>query len=293
MESNISALSAGAAFLTALALAGPVRAQEAPAAGALSLNVRRIGLEISSTRVENAEDYQATSSPVADLTADGQSVVKGVWDTILEYKADDRRWDNGLYMEYAKTTLKPAAGPDTKSETADKILFTSDYAHKIWDVRGMKLGPMVVGEYQTEFVANAGARRTSILRAKSGVTLFDGAAVKNLYAAAVAEGDMSYNPAIYKAGAEIGARVEYQVRDGVKASLDAYGRRYFAFSSFNAADLKYDLSAKAYLDVALVDGLALGPYVSYRLAQQRAKGSPAGSNIMIGLSIAYQGLFGL
>lgn len=267
-------------------------ASPAPQADTFKLNVRRIGLDISSATVRNAEEYRNTNSPVADLTTDGQTVIKGILDAALEYNTAALRWDNGVYMEYAKTTLKPADGSaDTKSETADKILLTSDYAHKMWDAWNMKLGPMVVGEYQTEFVANDGADRMNILRLKSGLTLFDGDIVKNLYVAGIMESDMTYNPGIYKTGGEVGARVEYQVREGVKASFDAYCRRYFTFSSFQEADLKYDLSAKAYLDVELWSGLNVGPYVSYRLAQQRAKGSPSGSNVMIGLSVSYKGLF--
>lgn len=292
MRFNVDKAAAG---LMAVMLSAGVQAQETTLqADTFKLNVRRVGLDISSTSVRNAEAYRNTNSPVADLTTDGQTVIKGVWDTVLEYKTADRRWDNGLYMEYAKTTLKPSDGsPDTKSETADKILLTSDYAHKMGDAWGMKLGPMVVGEYQTEFVENDGANRTNILRVKSGLTLFDGVVIKNLYVAGVVESDMTYNPIIYKTGGEVGARMEYQVREGVKASFDGYYRRYFTFSSFNESDLKYDLSAKAYLDIVLWEGLNAGPYVSYRLAQQRAAGSPSGSNVMIGLSVAYKGLFDL
>ena len=75
----------------------------------LVLNVRRIGLEWSKTKVRNSADYQ--DSPVSALKADSQDFIKGVFDTALEYNKDRLQWDNGLFMEYGETKLKPYQGP--------------------------------------------------------------------------------------------------------------------------------------------------------------------------------------
>ena len=71
---------------------------------ALYLNIRRIGLEMSKTQVRHAAQYQ--DSPIQALKADSQDFVKGVLDAALEYKRNKFKWDNSLFMEYGKTTLK-------------------------------------------------------------------------------------------------------------------------------------------------------------------------------------------
>ena len=52
----------------------------------LDLNVRRIGLEWSKTQVRHADQYQ--NSPVSALKADSQDLIKGIFDTALEYNKD-------------------------------------------------------------------------------------------------------------------------------------------------------------------------------------------------------------
>ena len=52
----------------------------------LNANFRRIGLELSSTDVKNAIYYK--DSPVSQLNADSQTVIKGIFDFILEYETN-------------------------------------------------------------------------------------------------------------------------------------------------------------------------------------------------------------
>ena len=254
----------------------------------LKLNVRRIGLELSSTDVKNAEYYEA--SPVSQLNADSQTVVKGVLDTVLEYETPYFRWDNSVYAEYAKTKLKPANEPADTNESADKILFSTNYTQKIWDLEYGSIGPFVDGAYQTEFTKNEDAPRMSVFRAKAGLKLFDGQVFKDLYIAGVGEYDMTYNPDVSKAAAEVGFRIEKDIREGVKFSTDGYYRRYLSYSEYEAEDLRYDLNVTAHMDVKINGYLSIGPYVSYRRAH--ARGVPvAASNFMVGLSFSYIDLF--
>lgn len=70
------------------ALCGSFSAQaEEPAT--LKADFRRVGLELSSTNVTHSREYQ--NSPVTQLSTDGQTVVKGVFDFLLEYNRDKRR----------------------------------------------------------------------------------------------------------------------------------------------------------------------------------------------------------
>lgn len=61
---------------------------------------RRVALEFSSTEVKNAKAY--ANSPNSQLSADSQTVVKGVFDFMLEYQQPYYSWNNGVFMEYGK-----------------------------------------------------------------------------------------------------------------------------------------------------------------------------------------------
>ena len=89
----------------------------------LKANLRRLGFEYSKTDVSHAKDYE--NSPVSQFNADSQSLIKGVLDFALEYNQDSMRWNNGLFMEYGKTKLKPVDEPTESTENSDKILLSS------------------------------------------------------------------------------------------------------------------------------------------------------------------------
>lgn len=288
-------------YLGALLLATPVLAQEvsptaaaqnfeAPATGTLRANLRRLGLEMSSTDVKNAEAY--VNSPVSQFNADSQTVIKGVFDGVLEYDRSNLQWNNSLFMEYGKTKLKPAGEPSDTNETADQILLTSEYTHKLWQVRHMDVGPMASVGYQTEFTKNQDAPRTQIVRGKAGIKVFNGDIIKDLYLAGVYEYDMTYPEHVSKSAAEAGWRIEYDLREGVHFSTDGYYRKYISFSQYIAEDLEYDLKATARMDVNLTQSLTFGPYITYRRGKARGTHQTA-SNMMVGVSLSYKDLFNI
>ena len=278
-------------FLALLGFQAQARAQEQNGASStLKANFRRVGLELSSTNITHAAQYR--NSPVTQLSTDSQTVVKGVFDFMLEYDRDSMQWNNGLYAEYGETKVKPVNQPTETNETADKILFSSDYAHKMFNFDGLSFGPMATAEYQTEFTANNNAPRTKILRGKAGMKLFDGEVIKDLYVAGVAEYDMTYDRHVSKSAGEIGWRFEDKLREDVQFSTDGYYRRYFSYTHYVGTDLRYDFSMTARMDVQLNATLTFGPYMSYRYAHARAA-DDAGSNFTIGVSFAYKDLFNL
>ena len=257
----------------------------------LTLAVRRIGLEWSQTDVKNAADYQ--DSPVSALKADSQDFIKGVFDTALEYNKNRFQWDNSLFMEYGETKLKPYDEPVTVSENADDILLSSNLSYACWEFSGFKFGPTVRGAYDTEFKTADGTPRQNILRTNAGISLFDNEIVKSLYLTGVYEYDFTYAGAqTSKMAAEIGWRLEYQVREGVKLSSNGYYREYLSYSDYVSTDLERDLSAIVRLDTNLWGDLTMGPYVQYRRA--RARGVDVyGSNFIMGVSFNYITSFGL
>ena len=259
--------------------------------GKLTLAVRRIGLEWSQTDVKNADVYE--DSPVSALKADSQTFIKGVFDTALEYSKNRFQWDNSLFMEYGETKLKPVDEPETVSENADDILLSSNLSYACWEFSGFKFGPTVRAAYDTEFKTADGTPRQNILRTNAGISLFDNEIVKSLYLTGVYEYDFTYaGEENSKLAAEIGWRLEYKIRDGVKLSSNGYYREYLSYSLYEKTDLERDLSAVLRLDTNLWGDLTMGAYVQYRRA--RARGVDVyGSNFIMGISFNYITSFGL
>lgn len=283
-----------AVLLLAMLVPGLARADEVAKSdkpGELYLSIRRIGLELSKTQVKNAAEY--SDSSVQALKATSQDFIKGVFDTALEYNKNKFKWDNSLFMEYGQTTLKPYDDKKTVDENADKILLSSDLSYACWEFGGFKFGPTVRGAYETEFKATGDAPRQQILRGNAGISLFDHNIIKSLYLAGVYEYDFTYSDAKNeKVGGELGWRLEYAVRDGVKFTTNGYYREYFGYSMYVPTDLERDLSAVVRLDTNLWGKFTMGPYAQYRLAKARGV-DVYGSNFIIGISFNYITRFGL
>lgn len=264
-------------------------ALETPREEKFDLNIRRIGIDWTKTQIGHAEEY--ADSPVAAFTASGQDSFVGVFDTALEYGFDRLRWDNSLYMDYGKTTLKPYNAPATTDEKADKILFLSDLSYAAWDWDDVKFGPIVRAEYETEFVGNPKRRR--IARPSAGLALFDHKVLKTLYTTAVYENDFTYwDDPVSKFAMEAGWRAEYEIREGVRFNSDGYYREYLNYSRYVPTDFRRDLLVNARLDTNLWGDFTFGPYVSYRRALARAA-EHYGSNMTVGLSFNYINKFNL
>lgn len=253
-------------------------------------NFRRVALEVSNTSVSNASEYK--DSPNAKLSADGESQIKGIFDFVLERESAGSKWDNSLFMEYGETRVKPAEGDPTKTENADKILLKTDYTEKIWKYEEADVGPFGSLGYQTEFTANEDAPRTKTFRGMAGIKLFNGTYLKELYAAAVQEVDLTYAQSIDKSAYEVGLRAEYPLREGVKFQLEGYWRDYIYFSRYQATDFNYEFNLIARMDVKITDIASIAPYVNY--FQAKARGAEKeGSNFLIGLSLVYADIFNL
>ncbi len=257
----------------------------------LDFLIRRIGLELSTTQVQNSAQY--ANSPVVALSATSQDFIKGIFDTALEYKKNKFNWDNSLFMEYGQTTLKPYNAEKTTDENADKILLSSDLTYACWDFSGLKFGPTVRSAYDTQFTDSKDAPRQNIVRSSAGISLFDNQILKSLYLTGVYEYDFTYsNAKTSKTAAEIGWRLEYQVREGVKLSSNGYFREYFNYSDYVGTDLERDLSAVLRLDTNLFGEFTMGPYAQYRRAKAR-DADVYGSNFIIGISFNYITSFNL
>lgn len=271
-------------FFVLMALIAPcaVMAEDSPSDNKFNLNVRRIGLDWTKTDIKNPSEYQ--NSSVAALKASDQENIQGVFDVALEYGHDRFKWDNSLFMEYGKQTIQSYGEEKSVDESADKILFSSDLAYACWDFDSFKLGPIVRGQYETEF---KGDPRRNVLRPNAGFALFDHDIFKSLYVVGVYEYDFTYSDEkVSKSAAEAGWRVEYKIRDGVKFTSDGYYRKYLSYSRYVGEDLTYDFLAVARLDTNLWGDFTMGPYVKYRRAHSR-DAIDYGANTSIGISFSY------
>ena len=271
-------------LLCGLALIVPMVAfaDDAPNETKFNLNVRRIGLDWTKTDMKNAEQYQDSS--VAALKASNQENLKGIFDVALEYGFERFKWDNSLFMEYGKQSITDVNGEKTVDESADKILLSSDLAYACWDFDSFKLGPIVRGQYETEF---QGDPHRNVLRPNAGFALFDHDIIKSLYVVGVYEYDFTYaDEKVNKSAVEAGWRIDYQLREGVKFSSDGYYRKYLSFSQYVPEDLEYDFLAVARMDTNVWGDLTMGPYVKYRRAHSR-QAVDYGANTSIGISFSY------
>ena len=287
-ELNLMAFKQFLAGTCALLTAGAALADEPDVQNDWRANFRRVALDISSTSVGNAEEYQ--DSPNSKLSADGEQVIKGVLDFVLEHETSSVRWDNALYAEYGKTTLKPAEGEKTKTENADKILISTDYTEKLWKWDEADVGPFANLGYQTEFTKSDDAPLTKVFRGKAGFKALNGTYFDDMYIALVQDWDLTYDEDIQKTAGEFGGHWAYNLRDGVDFKLEGYYRRYFAYSQYEATDFEYELNLTGRMDVALKNCFSMSPFVQYFRAKARGADKD-GDNLLIGISIGYTNIF--
>ena len=281
---KLKLLSVAALFATLPALAEGTDAK-------WTFDVRELSLSYSNTTVGNSREYK--DSPVSAYSADSQYNIMGKLDVFLNRSTDSGLWQNNLMLNYGKLKIKPAGEEAESSESADKIWLSTDYNQKLWRYWDADVGPFVQLAFQTEFTANQDSPRYKVVSGREGLKMFEGEYIKELYAALVEEYDFTYaHDKNTKFAWEVGARAEYQIREGVKLTGTARYTDYFSYSKYVPTDLKYDLDLTAKMEVSLTDTLAFAPYVSYRRGQARGT-DKVGSNFMIGLQLKYADLFNL
>ena len=254
-------------------------------------NLKKAGIELSSTKIKNSEEYR--DSPNAELSGNSESLVKGIFDFSLINQQSAYKWDNNLFMEYGKTKVHQNDGPAIENETADKILLSTDYALKMWRYWDADVGPFVQLAYQTEFKPNDDAPRTKVIRGMTGLKMFDGPIIKNMYAGLVGEYDFTYkHDKTYKWAYELGLDATYPLREGINFNFNTYFRDYFEYSKYNPHDFDYEWNTKADMMVDIYNGLAMGPYIQYFRAKDRGS-NKFGSSTIIGVEGSYGGSWGL
>lgn len=277
-------------LLAVCLLAAPLYAQENTRGWQVEL--KKLGFDLTSTEVKNAEYYQDFSS--ARLTSDSQSTIHGIFDMGADYHAKHYLWTNELLMDYGRTKVRPVDGEKITNENADNILLTTGYTQRLWQyddfLGGFEMGPFFNLGYETEFTKPDYSPRKRILRGTGGIKLFEGKYIKNFFIAAVGERDYTYDPAATKLAWETGIKVEQPIREGLTAKYFALYRDYLSTSENQETDLDYEFEADVRLDVQLYKNLYVAPFVSYYTAKGKYI-SRRGQNIYIGVALSFSQVF--
>lgn len=246
-------------------------------AASLKANIKRIAVEYLEHSVTNKDDPNYPDS----YNADEQHNISGVFDGNLTYDRSTMVWVNGLYAIYGKSKTTEN-GVTTENENDDEILLYTDYTHKVWHLEQGIVGPFAYLGYETEFTdfnLDGTDYRTKILRAKTGLKLYDGTNFKQLYIALVEEDDMTYKNDNMKTGAEIGYEFHYPLNPNTTFVSEGYYRHFFSYSQKEATDFKYKLSTDNRIETKLVGDLYLAPFYNYELAETRARRVPGTEHI--------------
>lgn len=259
-------------------------------AASLKANIKRIALEYLEHSVTNKDDPNYPDS----YNSDEQSNISGVFDGNITYDKNNTVWVNGLYAIYGKSETTEN-GVTSKNENDDEILLFTDYTYKVWQLEQGVVGPFAYLGYETEFTdfdLDGKDYRTKILRAKTGLKLYDGAYFKQLYVAVVEEDDMTYNNDNMKTGGEVGYEISLPINQTTNFVSEGYYRRFFSYSEREDTDFKYRLKLANRIEVKLIGDLYLAPFYDYELAETRGA-SKSRSQTTMGLSLSYNRSFDL
>lgn len=258
------------------------------------LELKRLSLNLTSTEVQNAQVYKENGVSNARLTSDSQTLIQGTFDFSADLFTKKSFWSNTVFAEYGKTYIRAPEKEEVINENADKILITTDYTYRLWNIQnflgGFEAGPFINAGYETEFNAQDNSPVKRIIRGMTGAKLFEGKYLKSLYLAAVGEADYTYSPESTKFAMETGIKAEQPLREGLKILYSGHYRNYISESENRISDLKYELELDVRLDVMLYKNLSLAPFINYYAAEAKHF-SARGENLYTGISLSYSTFF--
>jgi hypothetical protein len=181
------------------------------------LNLRDLSLQFSDTGVSHTENFSQVSD--SRLRTTGQTVIQGSGKLFSEFYSGNLRLDSGLTANYGEITLRPKGQPRVKTESVDQLLLESELKYQLLRYHGF-LGPMVMGPffnlaYDTEFNRQPGLPKRKIVRGRTGLKLFEGVYIRELYTGLVTEQVYTYAP----------ARTQYAAEAGFALNMLLPGRR--------------------------------------------------------------------
>jgi hypothetical protein len=261
--------------------------------GLWRFNLKNLSLQITNTDVRNEDKYINFTN--TRLNSDSQTLIQGNLNMALEYYKDKIRWDNTLFAEYGRVSIRPYDKERYINESVDKILLSTEYTYKSIDVKnfagGFLAGPFLNLSYQTEFTAPDDKPRYKAVRGKGGMRLFEGKYLKDFYLAIVPELDFTYPQTATNYAWEFGFKAEQPINDKSKIIYTAMIRDYFISKNSNPQnDYSYELELDARIQTEIWRKFSIAPFINYYQAKANNL-SATGSNLYIGVAISYSRLF--
>ncbi len=259
------------------------------------INLRNLSLLMINTEVRGNGNFGGVSD--SQINTSGQTLIQGSGKVFSELFMGRTRLDLGASADYGKVTVRPANQPKLVSESADQLIFESEFKQETGSYRSFlgsgKLGPFANLAYDTEFSRQTGVAFRKIVRGKTGLKLFEGTIVQEFYAAFVGEQNYTNTPAKTNYAVETGYRVNMLIpRTALTLSSEGNYRNFAYSRSDTAADLKQRLELYAKLSTKLYGDIVLSPFVKYFMATGKLFSGTA-VNTTIGVTIDYAHLFKL
>lgn len=253
------------------------------------LDLNRIAINFSQTSLVNEKLY--AKFPDTNIKGASQILTQFFLRINANYYSNNFVFFNSFLSEYGLINIKNIkTNAYIKTKTLDRILLTTDYTQRIWDIdlklEKLEIGPYVALQYQSEFIPTTILGRQLIGSFKSGFKAFDGKYVKNFHFSLFGERDFNPNIELSSFGIETGVEFEYKFSDDIKFSYNMNFKDYLFDISKNKFSPEYQFRMETRLDSILFNNFALSPFFSMYILKGRFI-PVAGYNTFFGISLSF------
>ena len=256
------------------------------------IELKRISLNFSSTTLRNQDLYNISAD--TRLRGDSQVVAQGYFHLSMDYYTRNFVIFNTLLAEYGRTIIFPKNAPSVDNKTLDRIILSSDYTQRLWEIDGFlglsgwyfELGPYSKIAYQSEFVASSALGKRQIGRANFGIKLFSGVVLKDFALTLFTEKDFNPKIGVQSLGLEFGFALEKHFQNGGKFYYMTNVRDYVFNTTSSTYNPKYFLELEMRYELSVYKNLNIAPFLKvYTLKGRHFDRS--GSNVVIGMVFSF------
>jgi len=255
------------------------------------LNINGLSLYVSKYGVTGRNSGYASVGE-SRLSSVNQTTIRGSGNLISEYYSGKFRFDFGITADYGKVVLSSYT-----VESVDNLVFEGELRYK-WRSYNGSLGPLTIGPFaaagwETEFTKDDGVPLKRVLRGKTGLKMFEGTYLRELYFGITTEQDYAETPHYTQYAAETGYKLEYPI-PGTTFTLQSNGsyRRFAKSANDTSSDLLDRLEINSKLSTRLYKDLTLDVFANYLYATGK-KLSGSGDSTETGFALTYKKLFKL
>lgn len=257
------------------------------------VDLKQISVNFSSTTLRNQDLYAISAD--TRLQGDSQIVAQGIFNLNADYYTRNFVVFNSLLAEYGRTVIFPQNANTIDNKTLDRILLSSDYTQRLWEINEafgvpkwhFEFGPYSKLSYQTEFVPSTSELgRRQIVRINAGLKLFSGIVLKDFMLTAFGEKDFNPRIATQSFGYEVGLSLDKRFKNSTNLAFMLNFRDYLHNTTISEYNPKYYLEVEMRYNLNLYKRLKIAPFAKlYALQGKNMRTS--GNNIMFGVVFSY------